>query len=199
MLDNIKEALNEWLPKLKTKKGIATLLVVAILAGGGYYYIHNKNTNQGLTFKLADPKESKKDDNGNSTRNFKDSHERGKATLEKSDSPVDESKAEEAKKQIQNAYQALIESSTNEADYNKNYGITEQQAIEAVKQANNFEFKPNFDTLEVFKSDSSNVYQFVFDLTRESDGQTVTVTGNYVYTSQQVQFSTIQGDLNVAR
>ena len=112
---------------------------------------------------------------------------------------MDESKAEEAKKQIQNAYQALIESSTHEAAYNKNYGITEQQAIEAVKQANNFEFKPNFDTLEVFKSDSSNVYQFVFDLTRESDGQTVTVTGNYVYTSQQVQFSTIQGDLNVAR
>ena len=56
MLDIIKETLNEWLPKLKTKKGIATLLVVAILAGGGYYYIHNKNNNKGPSIKLVDTK-----------------------------------------------------------------------------------------------------------------------------------------------
>lgn len=78
-----------------------------------------------------------------------------------------------------------------------NYGITTEKMIESLKMAKNFSYDYDMSTFQAFESDSENVIQFIVDMVRTSDGETVTMTGNYVTGTKQVQFSTIQGGFTV--
>ena len=80
-----------------------------------------------------------------------------------------------------------------------------QRAIDGLKANkedkpnNQAGYEPNLDSLEVYKSKYDGIYQFVFDMVRESDKSSVTIAGNFSEEQGQVQFSIQVGTIQVAQ
>ncbi|MGX9845628.1 hypothetical protein ACR3IL_10135 [Streptococcus iniae] len=116
-------------------------------------------------------------------------------TLEKSNQPVSEEILEKVKKEIDSPIHAF-ENAKNQEDiqltYESKLSITPMSIAQTIKTMLMAGYHFDKESLKVYKSNASNVYQFtVLLITVENN--TLSVTGNYVIGTGQFEFVVVHG------
>lgn len=132
-----------------------------------------------------------------SSEYYSDTHKRAIEKLENPNLTAPDKK-ELLKGAIQRAVEGLKANPDNKPNNNAGYGLTTSDMVQVLHYSLGAGYEPNLDTLEVFKSKYDGIYQFVFDMVRESDKTSVTIAGNFSEEQGQVQFSIQVGTVNVA-
>ncbi|MSU87121.1 hypothetical protein EA438_05685 [Streptococcus dysgalactiae subsp. dysgalactiae] len=118
-----------------------------------------------------------------------------KETLEKSDQKVSPQVTEKIKNNIQTPI-SVFEVAKNQDDivlsYDNKLSITSLTVAQTIKTMLLAGYHFEADSLNVYKSDETNVYQFTIDIQTDKKDR-LTLTGNYVIATNQFEFVSVHG------
>lgn len=129
---------------------------------------------------------------------YSDTHNRAIEKLENPNLTAPDKK-ELLKEAIQRAIDGLKANKEDKPNNQAGYGLTTSDMVQVMHYSLEAGYEPNLDSLEVYKSNYDGIYQFVFDMVRESDKSSVTIAGNFSEEQGQVQFSIQVGTIQVAQ
>ncbi|HEN9012838.1 TPA: hypothetical protein ACGWER_001728 [Streptococcus agalactiae] len=120
--------------------------------------------------------------------------EQAKSTLETQKKETDQAKVDKAKAAIQTAldYIKKTDAKNIKPDYQNKVSLTSTANLSTFKSIFKAKYDYDINTLVVYTSDNDNVEQFTFDLKKDG-GNTVTIAGNYVPSTDQVELVQIKG------
>lgn len=88
---------------------------------------------------------------------------------------------------------ALKELGSLQGTFDNHLSLTSLSMLQTLVTMYSVNYAYDEDSLQVFESDSDNVYQFIFTLTRE-DSASLNFVGNYVVGTGQLEITSMQGE-----
>ncbi|ESR10132.1 hypothetical protein DIX60_01415 [Streptococcus iniae] len=118
-----------------------------------------------------------------------------KSTLEASDRQVSEKEKEKVKKSLTVPIDYLVKMTTQsdiKGDYQNKLSITNPTVAQTVKTMLLAGYHFDLESLQVYESDASNVYQFTINLVTDK-GDKLSIAGNYVLGTDQFEIASVHG------
>ncbi len=117
------------------------------------------------------------------------------STLEASDRQVSEKEREKVKKSLSVSIDYLVKIKTQydvKVDYQNKLSITDPTVAQTVKTMLMAGYHFDLESLQVYESDASNVYQFIIKLVTDK-GDKLSLAGNYVLGTEQFEIASVHG------
>lgn len=112
--------------------------------------------------------------------------------LEQSQNSATDTSTKEVKEVLNQVMDYLKTASSLEMTYSNHLSITNSADAETIAMMIRAGYQYDETSVEVYKSDSSNVYQFLALF--KKDEEVLSFTGNYVVGTQQVELAGLQGE-----
>ncbi|HEN0407610.1 TPA: hypothetical protein U5Y67_000101 [Streptococcus agalactiae] len=117
------------------------------------------------------------------------------STLEASDRQVSDNEREKLKKSLSVSIDYLVKIPTQsdiKGDYQKKLSITNPTVAQTVKTMLMAGYHFDLESLQVYESDASNVYQFTINLVTDKRDK-LSLAGNYVLGTDQFEIASVHG------
>lgn len=117
------------------------------------------------------------------------------STLEASDRQVSDKEKEKVKKSLNVSIDYLVKIKTQsdvKVDYQNKLSITDPTVAQTVKTMLMAGYNFDLESLQVYESDASNVYQFTINLVTDK-GDKLSLAGNYVLGTEQFEIASVHG------
>ncbi|AAN00857.1 TPA: hypothetical protein ACHWZD_001003 [Streptococcus agalactiae] len=124
-----------------------------------------------------------------------DSTKEAKSTLEASDRQVSDKEKEKVKRSITVPIDYLVKIPTQsdiKGDYQNKLSITNPTVAQTVKTMLMAGYHFDLESLQVYESDASNVYQFTINLVTDKRDK-LSLAGNYVLGTDQFEIASVHG------
>lgn len=181
---------------MKNKKSLLIIGIVVALFVGGYYIYSalNQPKEEKITLQKASKKKVVKETITKSTKP-KEAVEEARSTLENR-TKANEQEYQDVSKALTAGLDVLSKTKIGEDvknDYNSHLQNSSQDLLKITVLMFNAGYKFKDGSLEVYKSDSDTVNQFVFSMSK--DGQKdISFAGNYVQGTQQIEIANQHGN-----
>ena len=120
-----------------------------------------------------------------------------KNTLERQYSVLSDDETKDVKSSLSTAMEYLDSIKDDSSSMNltiDNYlSITDKTSAQTILTMLHASYVFDADSVQVFKSNSEGVYQFVFEMKKASDNTEIAVTGNYVVNTKQIELVNVFG------
>lgn len=124
-----------------------------------------------------------------------DPKKEAKSTLEASDCHVSDKDKERVKSSLSVPIDYLVNTKTQsevKVDYQNKLSITDPTVAQTVKTMLMAGYHFDLESLQVYESDASNVYQFTINLVTDK-GDKLSLAGNYVLGTEQFEIASVHG------
>lgn len=178
----------------KKTKIILGLLLSLLIVGGGIMYFNSQNKETTPQYQLEKSKSSQKVVKKKNKSKKQTAIEEGKATLE-TQTPASEEQTALVRESLTKAMEVLGKTNIGEEvknDYNSHLQNTNQDMMSVVVLMLKAGYKYDESSLEVYKSNSDNVSQFVFEMKKDG-ADPISFAGNYVQGTTQIEIANQHG------
>lgn len=173
-------------------KKVVVIIIMAFISVMIYQLYHHKDIQKRPRDDVVVVRRIKKQKKITSKR---DVTKEATKTLERSDLKVSQKALDRVKKDIMiplNYLVAIKSQSDIEVSYDNKLSITSQTVAETLKTMLLAGYHFELESLNVYESDSDNVYQFTILMTTD-ENEELSVVGNYVLGTGQFEFVSVHG------